>query len=240
MENKYHHIVIYGYPRSGSTLFYCMMRATVIDYQFYDWELKAKKALRSYPEVDKITKNPGDHRDIEWLQRNVERIGFILCIRDPRSVLVSKSADGLFKVNWDYCKHKRPGESQLRKNEGFIERHHQIIEQLPEEVYICRYEELVTNPAKVQAELKKKFGLHYHDKFENFHKYSIPSKLVRRLNGVREPEASRIQSWKHYPKRIYKQFTECPELFDIVRYWGYEENDEWFEEIKQEVLCNSQ
>lgn len=233
MENKYHHIAIYGYPRSGSTLFYCMLRASVRGYRFYDWELKARKAARQDPGMDKITKNPGDHRDVEWLSRHVEGVGFILCIRDPRSVLVSKSNDGMFKVDWDHCKHKRPGSKTLRQNEGLIERHHDIMRQLPEDVYVCRYERLVKSPGKVQEELKRRFGFKYEDRFENFHNHPIPPKLARRLNGIRKAGTERLTSWRDYPERIHRQFTECPELFDIVQYWGYEKDNDWFKEIEQ-------
>ena len=239
MENRYHHIVIYGYPRSGSTMFYCMLRASVEGYKFYDWELKAKKAALQDPGINKITKNPGDHRDVRWLQKNVPGVGFILCIRDPRAVLVSKSADGLFKVNWNYCKHKRPGDPKLRQNEGFIERHHDIMRDLPDDVFVCKYEELVSSPEKVQNQLGERFGLRYKNEFSNFHTHPIPSKLERRLNGIRQPNMGRVESWKDFPERIHWQFTECSELFDIVRYWGYEENDDWFKEIEDKV-CISQ
>ncbi|KKK78134.1 hypothetical protein LCGC14_2846610 [marine sediment metagenome] len=202
---------------------------------FYDKEIKAKTAFQLQGSIDKITKMPMDIRQVNWLAENIPGIGFILCIRDPRSILVSKVGDGRFKVNWNFCSHKI-GMANIGTNEGLIERHGFMLRTLEYSPLICRYEELVNNPARMQEMIGERFGLHYDDDFEYFYKYDIPRAFKRRLNEARPVSVDRIESWKEYPERIIEQFTQCPELFDIIKYWGYEKNNNWFDKIKDEVV----
>lgn len=233
-EYKFKHIAIFGYPRSGSTMLYCMLRHTIKEYNFYDREIRAVDAHVREPDIPKITKNPMDMKQVDWLQKNVSKGGFILTIRDPRDVLCSKVADGRFKVNWDSCLHKKKG--VLGKNDGFIDRNKLAVKSLEYNPLVIRYEEITENPNHIQSEIQTRFELEKGNKrFSDFHKASIPHKLRLRLNGIREVNTNKIGNWKNFPKRIYKQFTECPELFDILKFWKYEENNDWFEELKKNI-----
>ena len=53
------HVVIAGYPRSGTTLFYNMMRNSVEDYEFLDREMGADKML-AVDDKKRMTKRPYD------------------------------------------------------------------------------------------------------------------------------------------------------------------------------------
>ena len=88
--SKYKHIVVFGYPRAGTTLLYCMMYTSMCEYSFYDKEIEARRAFKRSPKTIKVTKRPLDIRHVGWLAKKVPDVGFILCIRDPRSILFQK------------------------------------------------------------------------------------------------------------------------------------------------------
>ena len=229
---KYKHIVVFGFPRSGTTLLYCMLQGSVVGYRFYPAEVTANQAARRHPGVDKITKRPMDIKNVKLYSRTIPDIGFILCVRDPRSILVSH-VRGAFKVNWNYSTHMThsTGQAIEGKNEGLVDRHNFAVETLEYSPFICKYEELVTDPETMQQNIGEHFGLEYKDSFRNFNKHPISGRMSARLNRIRPVSTDRIMSWKDYPERIYEQFDACRKLFRIVKYWGYEEDNRWFREM---------
>ncbi len=104
-----------------------------------------------------------------------------------------------------------------------------------------RYEDLVADPNTIQDQLSEKFGLEFSGRFANFHRR--PEKLAYRYSGrtrakddslVREnqpADVSRAGKWRRpeHEDRIREQFRSCPELFEILRTYGYESDDDWFE-----------
>lgn len=228
---KYNHIIVCGYPRAGTTLFYNMLRTTVKGYKFYNRETRAINAHKNQPNVPKITKRPTDISDVPEIDSKIPNKKFIVCIRDPRSVLVSEHshAPGHFKIGWDYAIATNRKKGIVGKAPGLLKRHNKVL-QVPEPIYIY-YENLVQDPIKIQKMLKKELGFEYKGYFTDFYKHNIPDTLALQLNGIRRVSSDRIESWKKYPERIKQQFNECPKLFDIVKYWGYEENDDWFNDL---------
>ena len=221
------HIVICGYPRSGSTLLYNMLRATVLSYLFFDREVPALKALGASP---RITKNPNDvFEAVEIARRAGAR--FIVTLRDPRAVLVSRHAHGGggYKINWDFGLKTAHRRGVVGTNQGLIERH-LALAQVPDPVRV-KYEDLVSDPGGTQERLQGAFGFRYAGRFADFHKADIPPLLGHQLNGVRPPETSRIASWRRHPERIRAQFTACTKLFDLLIEHGYEEDRKWFDDL---------
>lgn len=225
------HITVCGYPRSGTTLLYNMLSTTVKGFNFYPKEMKTEIAHKEDPKSPKITKRPTDITDAPSLVNKIPNIYFILCIRDPRSILVSEHqhAPGQFKISWDKALKTNKDKGVIGEAPGLIERDERA-RKVPNP-FIVYYENLVSNPNKVQEELGKYFGFEYTGKFKDFYLHEIPHRLALQLNGVREVETDRIYSWKNYPERIKQQFKECPKLFELVKYWGYEEDDEWFNSL---------
>lgn len=228
---KYHHIIVCGYPRAGTTLFYNMLRTTVKNYKFYNRETKATDAHKREPKVPKITKRPTDITDAKEIDSKIPNKKFIVCIRDPRSILVSEHAHapGHFKIGWDYAIATNRKKGIVGKAPGLLQRHKKVL-QVPDPIFIY-YEDLVTDPVSIQKMLKKELGFKYKGYFTDFYKHDIPEQLKLQLNGVREVSQDRIDSWKNYPERIKQQFNECPKLFEIVKYWGYEKDDSWFDRL---------
>src|SRR5262245_35536865 len=86
------HVVVCGYSRSGTTLFYNMLRTTVRNCHFLDSERRAASVIGETVE-NYITKRPLDIFDIENIHRNNrygKAIRYIVMIRDIRSVMTSR------------------------------------------------------------------------------------------------------------------------------------------------------
>ena len=226
------HIVVCGYPRAGTTLFYNMLRTTVSGFQFYDREIRADVAHKKDPGLDKITKRPTDMADAPELMQTIPGIEFILCIRDPRCVLVSEHAHapGQYKIGWDWALKTCRRQGVIGKAPGMIERD-QKARAIQNCAYVLKYEGLIQQTEQVQADVGRFFGFEYKADFTEWHTKKIPGRLSLQLNGVRPVEESRMESWRQHPDRIKQQFSECPALFEAVRFWGYETDDSWIDEL---------
>jgi hypothetical protein len=233
-------IVICGYPRSGSTMFYNMLRATAQGYHFTDKERSAVHALKEC-EWPVITKFPSDCFYRDEIMEIDPHVRWVVMIRDPRAVLCSKhpSTDNLYKVNWDktffgglpsqrrFKKQNKPG--RYRSHWGLID-WDKAIDNLPDPVFV-RYESLVQRPHAEQWRLAQALGINFSSTFADFHKRDIPEKLRHQMNGVRPVETSRVESWRDHPGRIKAQFTECPHLHAIVMKRGYERDTQWIKQL---------
>ena len=192
-------IVICGYPRSGSTMFFNMLRSTVQGYNFTDKECSAYFALRESP-WPLITKYPSDCFYADEILDIDPKAKFIVMIRDPRSVLCSKhkTTGDLYKVSWNKTVFGNPALTGLQKRNrdryqntspgryrskwGLLD-WDAVIDLVPNP-YILRYEQLVTALPQVQATLGKRFGFEYAGNFADFYKTEIPDKLSYQLNGA--------------------------------------------------------
>ena len=234
-------IVICGYPRSGTTLFYNMMRGSLSNFNFMDDEVSGKKTITQIGNY--CTKRPLDMfalADIYKTNFKNKKIDIIFSIRDPRSVLLSmhKSVPDDYFCDGDYQYFVIPGR-RSKTNPGIIPIYKQmkhVAKALSayNNVYFMKYEDLITNTDNIQEELSSYFNLKFTDSFENFHKKEIPDNLKYQLNGVREIDTSRLTPWKDpkYKERIKDQFTKHPELFDILIDYGYEKDNSWFEDFR--------
>jgi hypothetical protein len=236
-------ISIFGYPRSGSTMFYNMLRAAVSGHNFTDRERSAVFALYEEP-WPLITKFPSDcfyWREILEIDNDAR---FIAMIRDPRSVICSrhKTTGKAYKVSWDHTIFGKPRRSPLRRIKyqmstpgryrshwGLIEWDN-AIEDAPTSMTV-RYEDLVSNPDSFGLKLTMDLGLEIRAPLSDFHLSDIPEKLRHQMNGVRPVEMGRINSWQDHPKRVKQQFTECPELHDLVIKHGYEKDTAWLKNV---------
>ena len=221
------HIVVCGYPRSGTTLLYNMLRHGVAEYRFFDRETRALDALGNSP---RITKRPADAFEAGRIAR-ATGARFIAVVRDPRAVLCSVHANsrGRYKVNWNFS-------WRTAARRGIVGRHQGLIQwdialhAIPGAVTV-RYEDLVADPSGQQARLEQEFGFVRAGPFADFHRADIPPRLAHQLNGVRPVEASRLAAWRCHPERIREQFFACPALFDLLIARGYEKDRTWFSNL---------
>ncbi|MCG8324430.1 MAG: sulfotransferase, partial [Thiotrichales bacterium] len=86
------HIIVAGYPRSGTTLFYNMLRTSIEGYEFMDRECPASRTI-GIDNKNRITKRPKDIFSIGDAVNNNNHdkyISLIILIRDIRAILTSK------------------------------------------------------------------------------------------------------------------------------------------------------
>lgn len=237
------HLLVCGHSRSGTTMFYAMLRAALQDFVFFDKEVSAVDVIGT-PNVNFASKRPLDVFSIpEIIQGNVhnKRLDIIVFVRDPRSLVVSRherfdgycySADhGRLLSGWAAFKGTLPG---LIHNDRAINALLQA-KNIGANVFTIRYEDLVRDPDGVQALLAKDLDLSFQGSFTDFHKQEIPEGLREPLNGIRPLSEDRMRPWEapEHRERIIEQFNTHPELFDMVREYGYEEDDSWFEAFDQ-------
>ena len=193
-------IYVCGFPRSGTSMFYLMLRATVTKYQFFDQEMPADAATGNT-----ITKRPLD------MYRNYRGKRAIILVRDPRSVLTSKhwSNPDEYFVSADKC----------LRHKGLLAMW-DAVKRKPG--YRLHYEDVVADPDQIQYELGQEFGFEYSGWFSDFHKADIPMKLERPLNGIRPVDNG--HDWREHMPRIEDQFKRFPQLFDVLLEMGYEKD----------------
>jgi hypothetical protein len=242
-QHKSTHIVVTGYSRSGTTMFYNMLRTSVANYEFMDHEYPAALAVR-IDNRSRITKRPLDIFCLDSIQADNKydkNLYLLICIRDIRSLVTSfhKSVPDDYFIGYDYQYFiSRDGQFSYT-NPGIIATHNAILNALQSQYFqkkiLIKYEDMLKNPKDLQDLLAKEIGFEYKDNFENFYKKSIPPELLGPLNTVRPIDTTRIESWKNtkHFQRIKSQFTRCPDLFDILIQYGYEKDRSWYEEFKQ-------
>lgn len=239
---KSKHIIVTGYPRSGTTMFYNMLRTSIKNYQFLDHEYPASLGV-GIDNENRITKRPLDIFFLEDIRNNNKYgkdLSLLICIRDIRSIITSfqKSVSDDYFIGYDHQYFVAPDGQISYSNPGIIAIHNAIISAFSNPSFkkiIIKYEEVLKNPQQIQDILQKELGFEYLDVFENFYKNDIPQDLSWALNEIRPIDKTKIESWKKpkHVQRIKSQFTRCPALFDILIQYGYEKDRLWYEEFKK-------
>jgi hypothetical protein len=238
------HIVIAGQPRSGTTLFYSMLRGTLQGFEMPPNEAPAASYLHRPGNF--LTKRPLDIFDIP---KNVmacqgrKRVDLIVSMRDPRDILTSrhKSIPNDYFVGADYHWFVPAGQTPRFISPGLIPIHNASIQVansglFPQGVFFLKYEDLVDNPERIQTMLAEGLGLTFDGKFSDFHKQEIPTDLQGPLNGVRPVEKRAEAKWKkpEHHARIIDQFTRFPDLHKLVIGLGYEKDERWLDELRDQ------
>lgn len=249
------HIVICGYPRSGTSLLQNMLSATTNGFSYDSFETRA--AQRIHRPGNYITKMPMDIFSIEEvISNNVHRkdILVIVVIRDIRDVLTSKHPLLPDRYFIDYENSWWPQDAAFttwRKDApGIKDIHGKIVDvmRLRDEylnTMIVKYEELVNDPDKLQMELAQRYPINCTTAFSEFHRNK--KRLAYRYEGRhqakdsnlvfenRSVQTSRIAKWKNVEnlEALKQEFERHPELFDILIDYGYEEDRGWFTKLSQ-------
>lgn len=217
------HVVVCGFPRSGSTLLQLMIESCVADIRTYGRERRGTEAAacyrRTHPTM--MTKRPSDIFTISDLRTFYSSRGadvrFVLMVRDPRDVLTSihHSRPDDFYVSaerwraiWEYWQWAAPAD----------------------DVCTVRYEDLVSNPGRLEAALTSFLGWNVVRPFSEFHQ-AVPDNFdVRALNGVRKADRESISRWRHarYDEKLRALLRfELPELPQRLIELGYERDKTW-------------
>lgn len=244
------HLVVCGFPRSGTSLLYNMISSSLPGYRFEPFEQYC--IFRLHKLGNWATKAPLDvlHiKQIDKLNINKKQLAILIMVRDIRDVISSRHPiypDEYF-IGHDYSWWPQNQKFTAWRYDapGVMAIHEAIQEALPRpDVMLLRYEDLVADPDKVQDVIAKKFSVVFDARFSEYHKR--PQKHAYRYEGKFAPKESslvmegkrssseRIARWKRSPEqvsRVRQQFSECNELFGALEAYGYEQSRDWYSEI---------
>ena len=223
------HLVICGFPRSGTTLAQLMAQCCVPGIKCFDKEIRALEAaqcaLRNHEYM--ITKAPRDIFLIpeirDYYKGRQASPRFVLFNRDPRAVLTSFHAD-------------RPGEYYVspQRWRAIDEHWRWVTRDQPEDLIIVRYEELMQNPDAFGQQLESFVGWKSTLPFSQFHTVNVGGFKTDALNGLRPVDPTNINRWrdaKHH-ERLRWIVQEMPELPQRLIEMGYDTNTDWVKEIQ--------
>lgn len=218
------HVVILGFPRSGSTLLQLQVETCVSDARTFGTEMSAawvQYLLTDHPFL--ITKAPWDVFYLDEIRglyaTRRPDVRFILTVRDPRAILTSVHAriaggpDGYFldPAHWSaYYEH-------VRYAQQF------------EDVLTVEYRDIVCQPAEVQRGLTEFIGWHVHLPFDQYLTAVPPNFVQTHLNGLRPLDPSRLDAWRQeeHRARIRRILREIPDLPEHLIELGYESDTSW-------------
>lgn len=220
------HVVVCGFPRSGSTLLQLMIEACVDDVRTYGRERRGMEAARSYRRTHPImmTKRPSDIFTLDDLRAFYDNhqadVRFVLMTRDPRAILTS-------------FHHTNPDDYYVQADRWRgIYSYWKWAVQAPD-VTVVRYEDMIRAPEQTQAQLSQFIGWTVAHPFANFHDVVPTGFDTRALNGVRRLDPKNIDRWREpkYREKLVRLLTsELPELPKCLIELGYETDSDWVDE----------
>lgn len=240
MTNR--HLLIAGQGRSGSTLLYNMMRATLQGFEMPEDEAPALSVIRR-PESF-CTKRPFDIFDVAKILAAAgtrKRVDLIVPLRDPRDLLTSRhrAVPHDYFYGAQHCYFIPPdGSPPTLTAPGILPVHDAIAQVIranlfPQGVQFVRYEELVAAPESIRARLEEAFFLDFKGRFSDFHRAATSASLADAMNGVRPVDASGHGKWRapEHRQRLIEEFTRTPRLHDMVIALGYAPDRGWFDDL---------
>lgn len=244
-------IVVCGFPRSGTSLLYNMLAVALPDFAHDAFEASALHSIWRFE--DHLSKLPLDVLRLDAIcRRNLhgKRIQALVPMRDPRDLVTSihPNVPGDYFIGWETSYRVGLGDASAPSPvlPGIREIEAALVALAGNpglELVRVRYEDLVRDPDRVQEQLASRLGLGFRARFSEFHRDA--ARLPYRYDAAhlrpgadaslaREssaPDPSRAGKWRDpaHRERIRDQFGRHRELLALVRAWGYEENDAWFE-----------
>jgi hypothetical protein len=218
------HVVVCGYPRSGTTLLQLMLETSISDALVFGRERGGRSVARyTWPGRHRVllSKKPND---IFWVDEIRDyyrgrrtRARFVLSLRDPRAVLTSVFVD-------------KPGYCVPSEKWRAVYEHIEYQRQFSD-VMLVEYRDLIEKPLEVQQQLASFTGCRIEQRFDAFHA-AVPKDFdTRALNGVRPLDRASLDKWRA-PKhrvRIQQVLAELPELPQRLIELGYEKDTTWVE-----------
>ncbi|WP_135502449.1 hypothetical protein [Roseovarius aestuariivivens] len=223
------HLVLVGFSRSGTTLFYNMLRHSARGHAYMPAsEFKAARTEKIVAPCI-ITKRPLDIFEIEDIDGRLgafRDLLYLISIRDPRDLLSSyhKVASNQFFQSYDY---QMFISEKVRSfsNPGIGPTHTAMISLLENQkrTLTIRYEDLLENPEYVRQILQFSTGFNFERSFRSFLESDIPKALKVQLNGPRQVVAPKAPAWTKPDRlaRVAQQLSVFPDLEKIITGLGY-------------------
>ena len=224
------HVVICGFPRSGSTLLQLVAETCYSQARAYHEEKSALNAARELVRTHElmITKQPSDLFLVDEVREFYRplrtQVRFVLTMRDPRATLTSRySGKALANVT-------RGPDGYVMSVPGWKQwfAHFRYVAQ-GDDTMVIEYADLLSDPLAVQQRYGMFIGWQPQIPFDKFIE-SVPEGFeTKALNGLRSFDTSNLDRWKQdkYRGRITQILDEFPELPQLLIELGYETNADW-------------
>jgi hypothetical protein len=223
------HILVCGFPRSGTTLLQLMLENSLPQARRFGREIggwrAATYAWRNHPIV--ISKVPHDLFRLDALRNfytpRRAALKIILMLRDPRDVLTSQRTNGGPVGYCVSCDRWRSFYTAF------------IRERAAGDCLAVRYEDLVNEPDRQQARIERFTGEAMQVPFSDFHAIHRPDFRTETLNGLRPVETSLVARWRRneHHRRIENMLRELEELPEALIDLGYEPDTAWVEDWRR-------
>lgn len=218
------HVVVCGFPRSGSTLLLLIAETCVSDAAVFGTEVWAIEAARFAPRNASvmITKRPNDVLEIDRIRAHYAtrraRPHFVITVRDPRAILTSVHAANPALGYYVSPERWRALDTAIEYYRG------------SPDVSCVELSALLQRPAEIEERLRQAIGWQVHTPFERFHEMQTDDFRDREaLGGVRPLDASVLDRWRddEHRARVRLLLDELPELPARLVELGYERDDRW-------------
>ena len=220
------HVVICGFPRSGSTMLQAMVEACVDGAKTFRDERPAldaaRRAWRNHRLM--VTKDPWDVFFIdeirEFYASRRAAVQFVLTTRDPRAILTS-----FFENSKEY--YVPPAWWQAHRD-------HFLYAKSCDDAIAVEYAELVSHPAEVERRLSDQIGWKLKEQFTNFHAALPKDFNTVGLNGLRPPDPTTVDKWRQprHRERLKTVLAEIPDLPEYLIEAGYETDTRWTDDYR--------
>lgn len=208
--------VVGSSPRSGTTLIFELLVSCFDISRFGDNEVSLFARPNPLPSGPWASEKPTDLIHACRVMRWDPDLHIIYMQRDPGDVIVSQHGRQRGRYWCDFDIWQR-NQMLLPRIEGHPRSH------------LCRYEDLVTNPDAVQAELQARFPflrqLHSFSRFDEVARRSAT--VERALNGVRKISPDSVGKWRDNLPRVLAQVRAIPDLPRYTMQAGYEADQAW-------------
>jgi len=215
------HLHITGCRRSGTTLLFEMIATCFRHDDHCEHEQSIFVPVDIAGNSLYLSKKPSDITHIHKIFRADPNLYLIYVRRDPRAVITSihPTRSDIYYASFERWLRYERAVTPLIQHPRF---------------HLIAYEQLVSEPDTVQADLVRKFPfLETLHPFSKFHEYAQSSEKAQiSLKGLRPISRDSINAWQHHLPRIQFQLDRYPELKQVIRKYGYEANDDWLLQLQ--------
>ena len=212
------HIV--GCPRSGTTLLMELL-ATCFEHDGASAHESSIFEQCSGNHGLYISKQPNDIRQLQHVFYRDESLYIIYMSRDPRAVITSEHAasPGQYFCNYRVWRECDSTAQAYQDHPRFLQ---------------LRYEDLVSNPNQVQANITMYYPLlkqrHPFSQYQHFAQASRAAQQA--MHGVRPINTASLEKWRAHLPRLVEQYQRYPELPDALVRLGYEPDTSWLNTLQ--------
>ena len=230
------HIQIIGFSRTGTTLMLRLLHQSLNGFKVDAGERTLGLSIQQSGNC--VGKRPMDLMEYK-LNKSIalssgKKVNFILMQRDIRDVITSfhHHVPGHYFTGYDFTFHVNGPNSFSPTEPGIgvqIESYNRFKQD--SDTVVIKYEDLVSNPEMTKSTLENLLSFDFNMDFNKLPENEV--EFFRKNNANKKINANSIGRWKmpEHTKRIIDQFSNYPELFDLLKSDGYEDSNSWFEKL---------